>query len=65
MILPGLIGLASAVWAWARLDFGDLAVEPMMRVIIPSMLLGIVGLQFMFTCFLVELLSRPAGPRKP
>jgi len=63
MILAGLIGLASSVWAWARLDFGDLAVEPMMRVIIPSMLLGIVGLQFMFTCFLVELLSRPAGPR--
>ena len=65
MIVGGLIGLASAVWGWARLDFGDLAVEPMMRVIIPSMLLGIVGLQFMFTCFLVELLSRPAGPRKP
>lgn len=65
MIVAGLIGLASAVWGWARLDFGDLAVEPMMRVIIPSMLLGIVGLQFMFTCFLVELLSRPAGPRKP
>jgi len=64
MIVAGLIGLASAVWGWARLDFGDLAVEPMMRVIIPSMLLGIVGLQFMFTCFLVELLSRPAGPRK-
>jgi len=64
MIVAGLIGLASAVWGWARLDFGDLAVEPMMRVIIPSMLLGIVGPQFMFTCFLVELLSRPAGPRK-
>jgi hypothetical protein len=64
MIFGGLIGLASAVWGWARLGFGDLAVEPMMRVIIPSMLLGVVGLQFTFTCFLTELLSRPPNGRR-
>lgn len=64
MILAGLIGLGSAVWGWARLGFGDLAVEPMMRVIIPSMLLGVVGIQFMFTCFLTELLSRPPNGRR-
>lgn len=64
MILGGLIGLGSAVWGWARLGFGDLAVEPMMRVIIPSMLLGVVGIQFMFTCFLTELLSRPPNGRR-
>jgi glycosyltransferase involved in cell wall biosynthesis len=64
MIFSGLIGLASAVWGWARLGFGDLAVEPMMRVIIPSMLLGVVGLQFTFTCFLTELLSRPPNGRR-
>jgi hypothetical protein len=64
MILGGLIGLASAVWGWARLEFGDLAVESAMRVIIPSMLLGVVGIQFMFTCFLTELLSRPPNGRR-
>jgi hypothetical protein len=64
MMFCGLAGLLFAVWNWARTGFGDLTVEAEMRVIIPSMLLGVVGLQLMFTCFLIELLNRPPNGRR-
>ena len=64
MILSGIIGLGLAVLSWANVGYGDLAVETEMRLIIPSMLAAVVGLQFMFTCFLVELLGRPAAGRR-
>jgi hypothetical protein len=59
MILCGIAGLGWAVLSWAKVGYGDLSVETEMRLIIPSMLSAVVGLQFMLTCFLTELLSRP------
>jgi glycosyltransferase involved in cell wall biosynthesis len=64
MILSGIVGLGFAVWSWASVGYGDLSVETEMRLIIPSMLSAVVGLQFMFTCFLTELLSRPPNGRR-
>jgi hypothetical protein len=62
MIAAALIGFVIAISSWARAGYGDLTVENEMRLVIPSMLLGVVGLQFALTCFLVELLGRPARP---
>lgn len=59
MIAAGLAGALFAVSIWARSGYGDMRVEQLMRITIPSVLLAAVGLQLMFTCFLVELLAHP------
>jgi hypothetical protein len=59
MITGALAGAGLALWRWAATGYGDMAVEQLMRITIPSVLLGVVGLQLIFTCFLMELLAHP------
>ena len=63
MMLCGLAGAVIAFWAWASTGYGDLSVERQMRLLIPSAVIGVTGIQVLFTCFLVELLGQPQAPR--
>ena len=62
MILAGAAGAVFALLRWAGAGYGDMQVESLMRITIPSVLLGAVGLQLIFTTFLMELLSHPRRP---
>ena len=62
MILAGVAGAVFALLRWAGAGYGDMQVESLMRITIPSVLLGAVGLQLIFTTFLMELLSHPRRP---
>ena len=59
-ILAGIVGAAAAFWAWASGGYGDLSVESSMRIVVPASVIGVVGIQIVFTCFLFELLNRPS-----
>jgi len=59
MLLAGGAGAIFAFWNWAMAGYGDMQVESLMRITIPSVLLGSVGLQLIFTTFLIALLSHP------
>jgi ABC-type spermidine/putrescine transport system permease subunit II len=63
-MLVGLAGTALAFWRWSESGYGNLDVETMMRLVIPSVVLGVVGLQLFLTSFLVEMFSRPASERE-
>jgi glycosyltransferase involved in cell wall biosynthesis len=62
MILAGVAGAVFALMRWAGAGYGDMQVESLMRITIPSVLLGAIGLQLIFTTFLMELLSHPRRP---
>jgi hypothetical protein len=59
-ILAGIVGAGAAFWAWALGGYGDLSVERSMRIVVPASVIGVVGIQIVFTCFLFELLNRPS-----
>lgn len=64
-VVGGLLfvaGLATSIFAfltWADSGYGDMDVDRLMRISIPSVTLCAVGLQAMFTAFLVALLTHP------
>jgi glycosyltransferase involved in cell wall biosynthesis len=54
------IGLAvAAVATWAGANYGAMDPAELMRLAIPSVLLGCGGLQIMFTSFLLSLMQQP------
>ncbi len=63
-VMGGIVfaaGAALAVFAlggWATSGFGDMAVGATMRLVIPSVLLCAVGIQIVFTSFMVGLLDQ-------
>jgi len=59
MIAAAFGGVLFAIWRWAQTGYGDLAVENEMRIVISSVVLGVVGLQLIFTSFLIALLGHP------
>jgi len=59
MMLCGAIGAVTALLSWGGSGFGDMRPESLMRLAIPSVTLGAVGLQVMLTCFLAELMAHP------
>ena len=62
LIALGLVGAASAVARWGGAGFGPLDPVATMRLAIPSMLATLLGLQTVFTSFLVGLIDgRPRG----
>jgi glycosyltransferase involved in cell wall biosynthesis len=59
MLLGGIAGAATATAIWAGSGFGDLNPAALMRLTIPSMLLGCLGLQTAVTAFFIGLLDQP------
>ena len=59
MILLGAIGAVAAFVSWARADYGDVWGESLMRIVIPSVIFAALGVQLVFTTFLIALLSHP------
>jgi hypothetical protein len=61
MLAGGIAGAVTATAIWASTDFGGLNPAALMRLTIPSMLLGCVGLQMVVTAFFIGLLDQPRG----
>lgn len=59
MLAGGIAGAATATAIWASSGFGDLNPAALMRLTIPSMLLGCLGLQMVVTAFFIGLLDQP------
>ena len=61
MLAGGVAGAATATAIWAARGFGDLNPAELMRLTIPSMLLGCLGMQTVVTAFFIGLLDQPRG----
>ena len=61
MLTAGIGGAVAATAIWASSGFGDLNPAALMRLTIPSMLLGCIGLQMVVTAFFIGLLDQPRG----
>jgi hypothetical protein len=61
MLAVGIGGAITATAIWAAKGFGALDPAALMRLTIPSMLLGCVGLQMVVTAFFIGLLDQPRG----
>jgi glycosyltransferase involved in cell wall biosynthesis len=60
ILLAGGVGTAgAAVWLWASSGWGPMAVEQLMRLAIPAVLMSCLGLQTVFTGFFAGLLGQP------
>jgi len=59
MLAGAIAGAVTATWIWASSGFGQLNPAALMRLTIPSMLLGCVGLQMVVTAFFIGLLDQP------
>ncbi len=59
MLMLGIGGAITAAAIWAARDFGGMNPAALMRLTIPSMLLGCVGLQMVVTAFFIGLLDQP------
>ena len=59
MLGGGIAGGITATAIWVSSGFGDLNPAALMRLTIPSMLLGCVGLQMVVTAFFIGLLDQP------
>jgi uncharacterized membrane protein YidH (DUF202 family) len=55
LVLLGIIGIGSGLIRWQDVDFGDLDAGELLRVLVPSMLAVVVGLQFVFGSFLLGI----------
>lgn len=62
-LFAGLAGGVAATMLWAQAGFGPLAPGELMRLTIPSMLLGCLGVQIAATSFFAGLLDQPQGIR--
>lgn len=59
-LLASGLGLAGyAVWQWSMHSFGHMDSRSLMRVTIPAAMLGVAGLQALFTSFFLFLLDQP------
>lgn len=61
MLALGIGGAVTATAIWASSGFGGLNPAALMRLTIPSMLLGCIGLQTVVTAFFIGLLDQPKG----
>ncbi|MEN3747196.1 glycosyltransferase family 2 protein [Sphingomonas sp. HF-S3] len=59
MLAGGIAGAATATAIWASSGFGTLNPAELMRLTIPSMLLGCIGLQTVVTAFFIGVLDQP------
>ncbi|MBR0553237.1 glycosyltransferase family 2 protein [Stakelama marina] len=58
MLAAGIGGAIAATTFWAHTGFGDLDPLALMRLTVPSMLLGCIGLQTVVTAFFIGLLDQ-------
>jgi len=58
MLAGGIAGAFTATAIWASKDFGGLDPNSLMRLTIPSMLLGCVGLQSVVTAFFIGVMDQ-------
>lgn len=56
-IVSGLLGSSYTFWYWYRQLFGPLIPTQMMRILIPSITLIMLGMQLVFTSFFASLLD--------
>lgn len=61
MIGCGIALALAATSVWAAAGYGAMDPAALMRVTIPAMLLGCVGMQIVFTAFFAGLLDQPTG----
>jgi hypothetical protein len=54
----GLAGIVALVAGWSRADFGPMDPTAQIRAAVPAMLATVLGLQLVFTSFLVGLVDR-------
>ncbi len=59
MLALGIGGAVTATAIWAVRGFGSMNPAALMRLTIPSMVLGCVGLQMVVTAFFIGLLNQP------
>jgi hypothetical protein len=59
MLATGMAAALTAVASWAANGFGDMNPAGLMRLTIPAMLLGCLGLQTVVTAFFMGLLDQP------
>jgi Glycosyl transferase family 2 len=59
MLAGGFAGGVAATLSWAAHGFGNMDPAALMRLTIPSMVLGCVGLQMVVTAFFIGLLDQP------
>ncbi|MBW8842485.1 MAG: glycosyltransferase family 2 protein [Sphingomonadales bacterium] len=59
MLALGIGGAIAATAIWAVRDFGGMNPAALMRLTIPSMVMGCVGLQMTVTAFFIGLLNQP------
>lgn len=64
MLAAGIGGAIAATAIWAAEGFGALDPTALMRLTIPSMLLGCLGLQTVVTAFFIGLLDQPRWPAR-
>jgi len=57
LFLVGLVGSAYAVLSWSKFSFGGLVPASMMRVVIPSSMAMITGVQVMLAGFFISVLG--------
>jgi hypothetical protein len=57
LIAMGAVGTLLAVYRWGLVGFGDLNYDVMMRLIIPSVTLTVLGMQILLTGFLASILD--------
>jgi hypothetical protein len=62
LVIAGAILGAAAVGEWRSVSFGTLRPEQTMRLVIPSMLLLVIGVQGVFSSFLLSLLGVRRAP---
>jgi hypothetical protein len=63
--VAGLLGLAWAVVLWGRASFGELDYAWMMRLVVPSVTVLAVGVQTVFTGFLLGILDLKLAKDRP
>lgn len=57
LLLLGMAGIAGLVAQWGRAGFGPMEPVHLMRLAIPTMVACVIGLQTMFTSFLIGLID--------
>jgi glycosyltransferase involved in cell wall biosynthesis len=63
--LAGLILLGHAMWAWGKVNFGELSMENNLRHVIPAAALVVLGIQGIFSSFFMSALGLKTKTRKP
>ena len=62
--LLGSIGTFYCFHAWAKIDFSNLDIEKMMRIVVPSATLLVIGIKLFFLSFLFDIIEQNVRAQK-